>query len=645
MVSPTSYPGGDLADLDSTPAMQFPLPTSRRRSLLQASNSNEQLFGGGDDKTGSLSAGNNNGMTDLLQGKKFTFYPTQREDIAYTSWDYRVSCVDTLVDGGFVDDTGAAWTSINMWDDDSRAINPDHQFRFGGMEHGSIFVGSNGYLTVGGRRTTYSASISRHYQSAYKQISSAFTDLNPRLGGTIKWKDDTDSANNGSFTVSYNDISEYGRSANQYSYQVRVHQSGKIEMYYKKVPTTTRTVVVGISVGKFPRNFFNRDITALPDASVDCDSQPNLQVAIPITMRAPTQEFSTQFAPGSPSGRRLLAVDETLYNGELTGVLSGGDGKTPDFGAASATGNYFDLINSTLTFAPLAPVGGQNVLGYSVACVDTGISELPMGTQAATRIDLSDDAFVQISFTNNKKITFFGTEYDNVYIGSNGYLTFGRGDRMYYSHRYYHFRLPRISAMFTDLNPSRGGTIHWQQTAESFIVTFTHIKTYSGNYFFTFQIELNFDVKEAGSTDVTVQPFRISYTEATEGMYRRAIVGTSAGSLYRSTYYLNFAQWDLSTAASACPADSSNSGGFGVQSAGGKGGDSLASLSNGAPDFCPTNAFTVSFTSIEPPAVLAVNTTESEVPATVPSNGVSRSIPMVATLMMCIAALLLGMVV
>jgi len=159
-------------------------------------------------------------MSDLLQGKKFTFFPTQREDISYTSWDYRVSCVKTLVDGGFVDDTGAAWRRIFMWDDDSRAINPDHQFRFGGMEHGSIFVGSNGYLTVGGRRTTYSTSISNHYHSAYKQISSAFTDLNPRSGGTVKWKDDTNSANDGSFTVSYNEIPEYGRSANKYSYQV-----------------------------------------------------------------------------------------------------------------------------------------------------------------------------------------------------------------------------------------------------------------------------------------------------------------------------------------------------------------------------------------------------------------------------------------
>jgi hypothetical protein len=57
------------------------------------------------------------------------------------------------------------------------------------------------------------------------------------------------------------------------------------------------------------------------------------------------------------------------------------------------------------------------------------------------------------------------------------------------------------------------------------------------------QIELNFDVVEAGAMDAMVQPFRISYTEATAGMFRRAIVGASAGSLYRSTYYLNFAQW------------------------------------------------------------------------------------------------------
>jgi len=634
---------GDLADLDSTPAMQFPLPggnSTRRRTLLQvATNRDSGLYGAGAVKGADAiqSAGDEITMKATLEGKRFSFFPTQRVDIAHSTWDYRVSCVETLADGGFMDDTRAAWNNIRLRDDDSKVINLSNEFRFGGLGHKAIFIGSNGFLTIGSRRTTNSPSIFNHYSAAYSQISTAFTDLNPSVGGgTVKWIDNTNHTMTGSFTVSFNNVPEYGNNNNRYSFQVTVHQSGKIDMSYKLVPDSANSAVVGISVGKFPREFVNRDFTAASDATVNCASQPVLAVAIPVTMRAPTQEFSTGAAG---SGRRLLAL-----SGDRELTTEAGKGESVSLLAAADGGNLFDLESTTLTFAPLPSVGGEDVLGYSVACVDTGITQLPRAdTSTATDMSLGDDDSQRVSFTDSKLFTFFGTNYSSVWIGSNGFLTFGSADTSNSPHRYWHFLKPRISALFTDLNPAAGasGTVHYEQTADSFFVTFTDIKTYSGNNFFTFQYELNFDVTAAGATQL--QPFRISYTRFTP-MSARAIVGVSAGGLYSTTNYQDFEQWDLKNAATSCAASTASSGILSVQSAGVEYGVQAAAAaeSTGAPEFCPMNIFNVSFTTRAAPTVAAVVVETSSPP---PQNAASRPIPMVATLVVCIAALMFGTVV
>jgi len=183
--------------------------------------------------------------------------------------------------------------------------------------------------------------------------------------------------------------------------------------------------------------------------------------------------------------------------------------------------------------------------------------------------------------------------------------------------------------------------VRYEQTADSFFVTFTDIKTYSGNNFFTFQYELNFDVSAAGAT--RLQPFRISYTTFTP-MSARAIVGVSAGGLYSTTNYQEFHQWDLKNAATSCAASSASSGILSVLSAGVEYGvqTAVASDTTGAPEFCPMNIFNVSFTTRAASTVAVV--VETSAPPTV-QNIASRPIPMVATLVLCIAALMFGMVV
>lgn len=54
-------------------------------------------------------------------------------------------------------------------------------------------------------------------------------------------------------------------------------------------------------------------------------------------------------------------------------------------------------------------------------------------TQTATKLDLGDDDFAAIQLPQSSTFMFYGTGYDKVYVGSNGYITFTSGDSAYQS--------------------------------------------------------------------------------------------------------------------------------------------------------------------------------------------------------------------
>jgi len=64
------------------------------------------------------------------------------------------------------------------------------------------------------------------------------------------------------------------------------------------------------------------------------------------------------------------------------------------------------------------------------------------------------------------------------FIGSNGYLTFDLGDSGPEPVPIAHFSLPRIAALFKDLDPEAGGVISWQQLGNRVVVTFQDVPEY-----------------------------------------------------------------------------------------------------------------------------------------------------------------------
>ena len=149
--------------------------------------------------------------------------------------------------------------------------------------------------------------------------------------------------------------------------------------------------------------------------------------------------------------------------------------------------NRNDMANQTLT---LSPCGSGN---YYRACRREATG-FPVDPAGGTNIQLRDDDYKQINL-GSERIDFYGTSYDTIYIGSNGYITFVSGDTQYLEGLENHFALPRISALFDDLDPSVGGRVSYKQLNDRIAVTFENVPETGLTGTNSFQIEMFYNGK------------------------------------------------------------------------------------------------------------------------------------------------------
>ena len=185
------------------------------------------------------------------------------------------------------------------------------------------------------------------------------------------------------------------------------------------------------------------------------------------------------------------AVEAEDRAGNTTSADNGGQcysfstPEVPDyFTELFAAGN--DLDNVTLTFTPNGSVD------FYAGCVEP-ITELPVDPAGGTVLTLSDDSFATVNLTGGTQVHLYGVSYSTFYPGSNGYITFTAGDTARNESLADHFDLPRISALFDDLNPASAGSVSWKQLADRVVVTWLNVPEYNTSNSNTFQIEMHFD--------------------------------------------------------------------------------------------------------------------------------------------------------
>ena len=133
-----------------------------------------------------------------------------------------------------------------------------------------------------------------------------------------------------------------------------------------------------------------------------------------------------------------------------------------------------------------ATIEGVELQGTSEAAApiadgvtELGIIELQTAryeTDLGINLEQTDDTWDLIPFTEGFSFPYYGSTYSEAYVGSNGYITFQGGDSTYNPSipRGVVEGLPRISAMFVDLDPrviQPGGGVYVNQFPDRFVVT------------------------------------------------------------------------------------------------------------------------------------------------------------------------------
>ena len=148
-----------------------------------------------------------------------------------------------------------------------------------------------------------------------------------------------------------------------------------------------------------------------------------------------------------------------------------------------------DLAFHTFTFTPN---GSDN--SYSL-CQQAAFA-FPTDPTGGTTVPLTDDSFAQVTLSGANTVAIYNRRTNVFFIGSNGYLTMDAVDPgsffvgTTFSN---HFSLPRVSALFDDLDPGAAGAISWKSLADRVAVTYQNVPEYGTTTTNSFQIELFYD--------------------------------------------------------------------------------------------------------------------------------------------------------
>ena len=211
---------------------------------------------------------------------------------------------------------------------------------------------------------------------------------------------------------------------------------------------------------------------------------------------------SGSLSPGGPPATVVVSIStaaaslgEGIYTSAVTfSNRTSGMAQTFAFTLRVGQPDYFtelfdtatnDLAYQMVTFAP------DGSSSFYAATRDWATA-FPTDPSGGTALSLSDDSYAQVMLSG-AQVCLFGVNYPSFFVGSNGYITFGNGDTAYSESLANHFKQPRISALFDDLNPNAGGDISWKQLSDRVVVTFQNVREYSSTRLVSFQIELFFD--------------------------------------------------------------------------------------------------------------------------------------------------------
>lgn len=203
---------------------------------------------------------------------------------------------------------------------------------------------------------------------------------------------------------------------------------------------------------------------------------------IAVTVLEPTVTMVIDGAPSAP----FILITSPAGN---PGALTTGNGQAIDIGTPPGFGDWQIVMDgqnpftsflnlfaftdasgrSTITL-PTGQPGSTNTYNLQAGVIDgvhpdgvdiTAASYLTVQPCAGSVLTLGDDAFTNVPLVG-WTFPFYGTSYTDLFVGSNGYVTFTAGDTGFIQSESAHQSgPPRIADLWDDLSPNFAGTVVW----------------------------------------------------------------------------------------------------------------------------------------------------------------------------------------
>ena len=134
------------------------------------------------------------------------------------------------------------------------------------------------------------------------------------------------------------------------------------------------------------------------------------------------------------------------------------------------TGDPIDIEGVSIVFTPDA--GDPN--GFTLDSTD-GLTEYPVtpgSGDTSTILSPGDSTSEEYEFAHLAAFPFYGIDYTSIFVGSNGFVTFGSGRTSSFSTESSFFSQPIASAFADDLDPEDDGTVTVDEFSDHVVVTF-----------------------------------------------------------------------------------------------------------------------------------------------------------------------------
>jgi len=195
---------------------------------------------------------------------------------------------------------------------------------------------------------------------------------------------------------------------------------------------------------------------------VDFTISTTAGVANPVISVTPNSVTSV-LNPGDSSSLPVIVTNNSHDPQQFTATLVGGSTK--------------------VTFADSRQAGGPAFVWNDISATGIHLDSLSN----------SDDGYEALTLAFD--FPFFGQTYRSVYVGSNGYVTFGSGSPSNNSAPLPGTVMPGniIAAFASDLDLSRSGDVYYEQQTDRLVVQFSNVARFAGDGLATFQIVLKSD--------------------------------------------------------------------------------------------------------------------------------------------------------